>query len=157
MSFLLGVILVIDTICLGYSAANNERSSLAIYAIHIAFSLYVLVLAVRSVNQDSIGPHSESILHLTALMTLATALLGATAILPVTPPPVAASLETVPALRGLWHLSLGLYTVVCIMSFTTPRGPRLHYPPESIYSDKTISARTNLEQDNVCGVVGAFH
>jgi hypothetical protein len=156
MSFLLALILVIDAICLGYSAINNERSAVAIYIIHIVFALYILVLAVRSVNQISVELHWESILHITALTLLATTLLGITAILPASPPPIATSLGTLKALQELWHSSLALYAVVCIMSFTTPQGPRLHYPPENIYSDKTVSATTNFYEDNVCGIVGGF-
>jgi hypothetical protein len=156
MSLLLAAIPIIDTISLGWSLANDETSQIAIYALNLAFSLYILILAVYSVNQNTVDIHSESILHLTTMNTLAATFLGSTAILPDTSP-IAASLETVPALRAIWHAKLCLYTIVCIMAFTTPQGPRLRFPPERIYSDKTILATTNPDEENVCGLIGMFH
>ncbi|RDB27902.1 ATP-dependent bile acid permease [Hypsizygus marmoreus] len=150
----LAAILVIDAICLGWSVINDEAAEIATYAIHVAFSFYLVLVAVRSVPQAVIQTHAESILHLTALNTIAAALLGSTAVLPVTPP-ITAALETVPALRGLWYTKLTLYIIACVISITTPLGPPLHYPPERIYSEKTIQLTTNTDEENVCGIVGA--
>lgn len=152
---LLSLIVIIETISLGWSAANRELPSSTIYAIRTAFSLYVLGLAIHSVHQDTIGPHTKSILHLTVLSTLASALLISTAVLPSSPISVTyPALDTFPALRGPWYATLALYTIVCVTTFTSPTGPPLHYPPELIYSEKTIAASINKDPDNVCGVTG---
>lgn len=156
VSVILTAVVVIDAISLGWSIANNEFAGITIYAISIVFSIYLLGIAYRSVNQMTVELHSESVLHLTVLSTLAVTFLGSTAILPVTPP-TTSSLETVPALRIIWHAKLALYMFVCLISFTTAQGPRLCYPTKRIYSEKTIQATTNPDEENVCGIVGELH
>jgi hypothetical protein len=155
VSILFALAVVLETICLGWSAAD-ERSGLATYILRVLFSLYNLILAVRSVNQTSISTHAESIIHLSALTVWGTVLSGATAILPAIPPPVVLRVgsETLPALRGFWYTILVLYFIASAITSTTPQGPPLHYPPNQIYSEKTIAASTNVDKDNVCGITG---
>ncbi|GLB42389.1 putative atp-binding cassette transporter [Lyophyllum shimeji] len=154
MLLLLTVIVALNAASLGWSVANDESVDIVVYMVHLAFSLYLVTVAAYSVNKATIEGHSEYIRHLTALTTITILLLGATAILPDTPP-VTASLDTNTDLRGVWLARLALYTIVCLLYFTTPQGPRLHFPPERIYSEKTIQAAANREEENVSGSIGA--
>ncbi|KAF5378754.1 hypothetical protein D9615_006977 [Tricholomella constricta] len=154
MTMLLVVVLVIDAISLGWSVANNESMEIVVNAIHVGFSLFLVILSARSVNETTTDGHSEYIIHLTSLTTLAFLLLGSTAILPDTPP-LAASLGKRTPLHGLWLAKVALYTIACLLYFTTPQGPRLHFPAERIYSEKTLQAATNHEEENVAGVSSA--
>lgn len=148
------MISVFDAISLGWSLANDETEEAVVHALNLAFSTYVLALTVRSVNQSIASHHSNFVLHLTTLTTLAMAFLGFTAILPATSPTAPAVINT--GLQALWLMKLSLYMITCIVVFTMPQGPRLRFPPENIYSEKTILGITTTEEENVCGVSGKF-
>ncbi|KAJ7185377.1 multidrug resistance-associated ABC transporter [Mycena filopes] len=131
------------------------EGQVATYALHLAYVLYVLVVAAFAVNRAEVERHSESIWHLAALTTLPSFCMAFTAILPADP--VIASVET---LQRLWYAVLGLYIVSCVTAWTTPLGPPLHYPPAAIYSPKTVATISNADSlsstgENVTGVVGA--
>lgn len=93
-------------------------------------------------------------MHLTGLTTFASLLLVALAILPADSR-VVVSIDGIPALTGLWHAAVVLYVLTAIVVVITPTGPALHYPPEAIYSEKTVLQATNTDQENVTGVIGA--
>ena len=154
LSLLLAFTVVISTVSLGWSIANNEHIDITIYSLHLSFALYLFLVSARSVLQVTVDDHSDSIIHLTALLTVAFLLLGSAAILPDSPPPVVASIDDEPVLKGLWYALLSLYTVGCILAYSTPLGPRLHYPPSDIYSEKTVKSITNVDENNVCGSMG---
>jgi hypothetical protein len=155
ISLLLAAVLVINAISLGWAVANNETADIAILAIQVGFSVFLVVLAFRSVNLDTPNAHSRYILHLTSLSTIATALLGTTVLLPDTPPLTASNDESL-VLRRLQYARLALYALVCLITITTPLGPPLHYRPEDIYSEKTVQTITNTTEENVSGSIGKF-
>ncbi|KAJ4488652.1 multidrug resistance-associated ABC transporter [Lentinula lateritia] len=154
LCFLLVVILVLQSVQLSVSGEHGE---LAERLINICFAAYLTILSARSVRQDTVELNSQSIVHLTVLLTVASVTLGVSAILPNTPPLTAFeySEETISESTKIWYASVSLYVMACFIAFTTPRGPSLHFPYDSIYSEKTVSARTNTEKENVTGVYGA--
>ena len=152
LSLFLAFAMVISTVSLGWSIANNDRDNMKIYSLHLFFAVYVFVVSARSVLQVATD-HSSSILHLTALLTGAFSLLGLAAILPE-PRPVAMSIDDESVHLGLWYALLGIYAVGCILAYSTPLGPPLHYPPSDIYSEKTMKSITNTDEHNVCGTTG---
>ena len=154
MSLLLAFAVAISTVSLGWSIANNDYVDLQIYSLHLSFALYVLVISTCSVFQVTKDEHSNSILHLTVLLTIAFSLLASAAILPDSPPPMAASIDDELVLLSLWYALLGIYTLGCILVYITPLGPPLHYPPSDIYSEKTVKSITNMDERNVCGTTG---
>ena len=155
LSLFLAFAVVISTVSLGWSIVNNDHDDVKVYSLHLCFALYVFVISARSVLQVTTDDHSDSIIHLTALLTVAFSLMGSTAILPDSPPPVALSIDE-PVLLGLWYTLLGIYTVGCILAYSTPLGPPLHYPPSDIYSEKTVKSITNTDERNVCGTRGRY-
>ena len=154
MTLFLAFAVVISTTSLGWSIAINDHVDIKIYSLHLFFALYVFIISARSVVQVTTDDHSYSILHLTALLTVAVSLLGSAAILPDSSPPVTASIDEKPVLLGLWYSLLGIYAVSCILAYSTPLGPPLHYPPSDIYSEKIVKSITNLDERNVCGTTG---
>lgn len=152
MSVLLAVILIIQSISLGWSIIEDQRRSIEAFALYLVFSFYLLLVAVRSVAQTTVDPHSESVWHLSSLSTFAAVLFVSMAVLPSSPPPVASS-ESFTPLPGFRYATVVLYVVLCLVSSTTPQGPPLHYPPEVIYSPRTVELITNLDHENVTGVV----
>ena len=153
LSLFLVFSVVISMLSLGWSIANNDHDDMKIYGLLLSFAVYVFVISARSVFQVVAADHSTSVLHLTALLTVAFLLLGLTAILPA-PPAEAVSNDDEFVLLGLWYTLLGIYTVGCILAYSTPLGPPLHYPPSDIYSEKTIKTITNTDERNVCGTTG---
>jgi hypothetical protein len=152
LSLFLAFAVVISTVSLVWSIANNHHDDMRIYSLHLCFTLYVFVVSARSVFQATKDDHSDSILHLTALLTVAFLLLGSAAILPDSL--VAVSIDDESVLLGLWYALLGIYTVGCILAYSTPLGPPLHYPPSDIYSEKTVKSIANSDEHNVCGTTG---
>lgn len=186
MTLLLALALITTTISLGWSLATHESHDTIIYSLHLVFALYLFLIAARSISQSDPADHSESILHITVLISVAFALLGCTAILPNSPSPVAVSLDepvvkasvwyaapaslssnaTSPAvtsiddepiLKGLWYALAAIYAIIAAIAYTTPLGPPLHYPPSDIYSEKTVQSITNKDEDNVCGIISMFN
>ena len=152
LSLFLAFAVVISTVSLGWSIVNNDHDDVKIYSLHLCFALYVFVISARSVLKVSTVHHSASVLHLTALLTVAFLLLCSAAILP--DPLVAVSIDDESVLLDLWYALLGIYTVSCILAYSTPLGPPLHYPPSDIYSEKTIKSIANTDEHNVCGTTG---
>ncbi|KAH9916981.1 multidrug resistance-associated ABC transporter [Epithele typhae] len=152
---LLGITLVVQTVCLGWSIAESDRASILVYALQTAFALYALSLAGLSINQ-TYGEHARSTVHLSILTFFATIPPGVTAILPSTPlPSTSAWMHETGLPLGLWYAVFVIYAVCLVLVVTTPRGPPLHFPSDAIYSDKVLMQITSKYEDNVCGITGA--
>ena len=151
LSLFLAFAVVISTVSLGWSILNNNyHDEMKIYSLHLLFDLYVFIISARSIFQISTDDHSNSILHLTALLTVAFLLLGSAAILPDPTPSVAVSnFDDNSVLLCFWYALLGIYAVGCVLVYSTPLGPPLHYPPSDIYSEKTVKSITNTDERNV--------
>ncbi|RXW15952.1 hypothetical protein EST38_g9897, partial [Candolleomyces aberdarensis] len=164
---LLALTISLNTVALGYAFANDETKEVIIATFQLSFSLYLFVLAGNAAFQNNVDTHSTAILHLTTLTVVASLLLGSAVILPESPPPVAkapSSPSFLSVLLGitddvvpnaLWITLLVLYILIAIVASTTPLGPPLHYPPQYIYSEKTVKAITNEDPENVSGRIHA--
>ncbi|KAI0631355.1 hypothetical protein C8Q77DRAFT_202931 [Trametes polyzona] len=148
---ILAIILAIQAVSLGWSIAEDDRTNIAVYSLHVAFALYTLVLAARAINQ-TYSQHSSSIIHLSALTFFATVLLTITALLPSEPLPVVSVFQSSVTPLALWYTVYALYAICMAIIVTTPRGPPLHFPSSKIYSDKTLMQVTSNYEDNVCGM-----
>ncbi|KAJ3748238.1 multidrug resistance-associated ABC transporter [Lentinula raphanica] len=155
LTLLLVAALVLQSVQLGLSV-SEEHNDLAVRVINVCFAAYLVIVSARAIRQDVVETNSQSLIHLTVLLSVASVLLGVSAILPTSPPLTASehSEEVIPATK-IWYASVALYIAACFVAFTTPHGPALYFPYESIYSQKTVSARTNTEKENVTGVYGA--
>lgn len=154
ITLVLALSVVLSTVALGWSISNLDNSNTIVFSLHIFFDIYAFILSARSIGQNNPAYHSESILHLTALLTLGCLLMGPAAILPRTPSPVISGVdEQDGVLLNLWYSLLAVYIIDCIACFTTPLGPPLHYPVSYIYSEKTVQSITNKDEENVCGVI----
>ncbi|KAI0792249.1 multidrug resistance-associated ABC transporter [Abortiporus biennis] len=154
LAVIFSVILIIQTISLGWAVVEEDKSNIVNQSLQVLFALYLVLISGRAVNLEY-SPHAESIVHLSALSWIATMLLGTTVILPSRDIPTTTFFRGVSVPDALWYTNLALYFAACIIAATTPRGPKLHYPSERIYSQKTLMAVTSNYQDNVCGITGA--
>lgn len=145
----------LNAAALGYAYADDQQRELLVAGLQLFFSLYVVVVAGLSVPQVY-QSHSDSIIHLSGLTALASVLLLSVSILPDTPPPIIKTLMYEATLQIIWYSVLALYMIACVMSFTTPVSPALHFPPELVYSQKTVQTITNPDEANVCGLICTF-
>ncbi|KAH6905515.1 hypothetical protein BKA70DRAFT_495907 [Coprinopsis sp. MPI-PUGE-AT-0042] len=154
ITFFLSFAVAVNAYRIGYVFINKSRNDMMDVVFQLVFALYLVIISAHSVTRNGSESHAASILHTTSLTTLASLLLATVAILPSTPPPDVQSSDE-PSLHGIWYSLIFLYTVTCVLGITTPLGPPLHYPPEHIYSNKTVAAITNPSPANVCGIIGA--
>jgi hypothetical protein len=145
ISFLLAFGLVVTTAALGWSITSAEIHYTAVHSLQAAFSLYVFLLASLSVRQNATEAHTESILHLTTLLSIAFASLACSAMIP-----------HVSSTSSWGYAVIGVYAIAGATCYTTPLGPPLHFSPSAIYSDRIVREITNKDEVNVCGVVGAY-
>ncbi len=136
----------VTTATLGCSISDANSYLITSCSLQTSFAVYVFVLSLLSIRQET---HRESVLHLTALSTLAFALFGLSAIVPLRDDNTKGSITSLPC----YALSV-IYAITSATCFTTALGPPLHYPPSSIYSDQVVNSIVNHEEVNVCGAVG---
>ncbi|TFK86901.1 ATP-binding cassette transporter [Polyporus arcularius HHB13444] len=152
LGFVLAHVLAIECIDLGLSMVHEPRLSATAYGLHVAFALYTFVLSVYATSRTG-SQHAHAITHLSALTALATALYTLIAILPSAPLPTISSFSvSVAVYSPLWYTAYALYAAALGVASTTPRGPKLHFPPEEIYSDKGSARITSRNEDNVSGI-----
>ncbi len=153
---LFAVILILETVYLGWSLADPATLDIVSHAVRVAYALYCLVIATRSVKQETVSYHAESIIHLTGLTSVAAVVLGLASLLPTKPPPQISS-ESADGFAWLRLLVFITYVVTCVLSAGTPQGPPLHFEPADIYLPKEVSVVTNHELENVTGVTGTVY
>ncbi|KAL4079580.1 hypothetical protein J3A83DRAFT_4368342 [Scleroderma citrinum] len=154
--FVLVVIVVLQSISLGWTfMVDDEGYSKYTYGLHVAYAFYATILAGRAVYQNTVEAHAVSIIHLAVLTFMPTILLFAAAILPSSLPVSITLAQNVPFLLWIYYVVLALYFVITIIIFTMPTGPPLHFPPENVFSEKTVLNATNHDQNNVSGIVGS--
>ncbi|KAF7325781.1 Multidrug resistance-associated ABC transporter protein [Mycena kentingensis (nom. inval.)] len=130
---------------------DAEDAQVATAAIQLANALYGLLVAGFSIRRRDVSAHSESIWHLCGLATYPAVALSFISILP-SGDFISFVEANVP--RVLWYAALAAYVLASFIAWTTPLGPMLHYPPADIYTAKTVAATTNMDKENVTGVVG---
>ena len=155
LSAVLAVILILKTVSLGWSVVEEDVTVIASYALLVFFSGYTVVLSARSVQQNTTHSHGETITHIAVLTLLAAVLFTFSTMLPSAAPPVISMLYAqASALNWVWVAITILYLLATIIAFIMPMGPPMHYPVDAIYFKKTVSTRTNVDQENVAGVIG---
>ncbi|KAF7316261.1 Multidrug resistance-associated ABC transporter protein [Mycena indigotica] len=150
LALLFAAVTGLQAASLGLSVFHKEENSQIItYALYLAYALYSFGFAVFAVKGNDVQSNSERIWHLCALSTIPALSLAFIAILPSNT--IVISSNTI---DQLWYGVLAVYILASVVSWTTPLGPALHYPPDDIYSPKTVATLTNTDQENVTGVVG---
>jgi ABC-type multidrug transport system fused ATPase/permease subunit len=157
MAVLLGSVCAINAIGTGFATVNEEQHDILSYSFSLASSVYSLILVVLSINWTSTLGHTHYITHLSLLSAFDAVVLLCSVILPSSPPPTTAATPATlsSALSGLWIAEAVIYSIVCVIAFTTPTAPRYHFPPKQIYSLNVVDAITNQDVHNVCGSTGA--
>ncbi|KAF8583290.1 P-loop containing nucleoside triphosphate hydrolase protein [Ramaria rubella] len=150
-------ILVLDTTAFGYSLTLQTQDTTLSLLLRMLFDIYVVVLTALTIQDMEVPHHWVAVVHLALLNALAFALFSLASILPEKDDSQV-SMEDTPhdsqLLIALWFTNLALAFLATVVSTTIPRGPKLHFPSEAIYSEKTLETSTTRTNDNVCGLSG---
>lgn len=162
LSLVLAILLVAEATQLPWPLLkenlNSEETVLSVTRAILA--LYLVLISAFAVPREH-DCHWRAVLHLSALTAIAAFLLGILGLIsdqqPPTPPSennLSQSLFTPP-----WFSSVPvvLWTIACGLAATIPRGPRLYFPPEKIYFDKTGTSTITTPKNlgNVCEILCA--
>ena len=131
----------------GYSLSCNFSSLLK--AVPPFFvSICFLVIVVSGMHRHTNRRHSLAIAHLSFLLTIQVFSMGAIFLLPTS--------EGISGIRDFPHIGTWRIDFICtflswMIVVTTPNAPPTHYPPERIYSPKTLETSGNFPKANVSG------
>lgn len=151
------MLVAINTTAFGYSLASGASEESLSFLLRVIFDVYVVILAALTIQDADIPHHWAAVVHLSTLTAFAFILSFVASILPKSDDiqlSLAEDLEESRFLVGLWYTDLLLTLFAVIVSSTTPRGPKLHFPSEDIYTEKTLETSTTHAYDNVCGIAG---
>ena len=154
------LLVAVDTTALGYSFAFPTAQETVSYLLRVIFDIYLVTLAALTIQDVDVPHHWVAVVHLSTLSILAFAFSFVASILPKTDDVEVYFVEDSDEPRllvGLWYTNLLLTFLAVMISITTPRGPKLHFPSEAIYSEKTLETSTTHAFDNVCGISGNRH
>jgi len=148
MSALLTFVVAINASSLGWSITSAETNRILSALFQTSFSLHLLVLTGLSVHQRDVASQTRSIIHITSLATVVTSLFCVASIMP------SSTVGGISSRRDDFYATFAIYVVFLVIAVTRPLGPKLYFPSERIYSEKTVMAITNKDEENVCGLVG---
>lgn len=145
---------------MGYTLATGPVNSTTIsFILRGLFDIYLLLLAILTLQDVEVPHHWVTVLHISSLVGLAFGASFISSLLPSTPDVQSQLFEETEASRvlvGLWYTNLALTLLAMMRAITIPRGPKLHFPSENIYSEKTLETSTTHDYANVCGISGEF-
>ena len=145
-------ILILQTISLGWSVTTLEAKDAVVPALNSFTALYLIAATVSTLNAEIPDVHFTQVVHIGAITTIATLVFGSIAILPSSETTISGQPDGAVS-WALYYALVGLYAVACVISINIPRGPAMYFPPEQIYSEKTVASITSRYRDNVCGIV----
>lgn len=154
MSALLTFVVAINASSLGWSITSAEINRILSTLFQTSFSLHLLVLTGLSVHQRDVASHTRSIIHITSLVAVVTSLFCIASIMPSL---TVGGISSREIRRDDFYTTFAIYVVFLVIAVTRPLGPKLHFPSERIYSEKTVMGITNKDEENVCGLVGMIN
>lgn len=123
------------------------QETLQFDGLNIFSNIYLLAIIVSSILEGQ-KYHSRALVYLWVLLTMKFFLMGTVSILP-SPEGSSTGSPSNKALSDPWNIDLVCTFFAWLIVFFLPRGPKLHYPPEKIYSSKTISAAGEFPEANI--------
>lgn len=133
----------------GAAQVSAEATKRVIAQVLDAFSsLYIVFFTAFSFNQEN-SAHSHAVIHLSILTFLPIFLTTLVSI----STSGALGLHSTSFLVISQYMIAGLRILSWLVAITTPRGPQLHFPPESIYALNVVPALVSAE-NNVSGSNG---
>lgn len=109
---------------------------------------YYLMIVIASLL-DCQRNHGPALKHLQVLSSIKVATMGTITFLPARK-----TISDGQDVLSAWNIdlvcSIAAWTVIVFI----PQGPRLHYPPEKVYSSQTLLASETFPEENVSEEIG---
>jgi len=143
----------VQLVSLGWSVTTVDPKDAIVPTLNTLTALYLIVVTISTLNDEIPDIHFTQVVHIGTITTIATLIFGSIMILPSSEATTSAEAEGAAVSRGLQYAAGALYALACVISVNIPRGPPMYFPPERIYSEKTVASITTRYRDNVCGIV----
>jgi hypothetical protein len=151
LSVIFALLVVNHAIGLGWAVASGDGYVVP-STLHLITFAYLLTLCGSNLSANTISTSWPTVIHISALTALSF-LLQATSLLLPSERPSTSSPEGESNGTTFWFISWVLTTVAMMLSWTIPRGPSRHFPPERVFTLKTLANASSLERNNVSAAV----
>ena len=151
LSILFALLVVDHAIGLGWAVASGDGYAVP-STLHLITFAYLLTLSASNLSAKTILTSWPVVIHISALTALSS-LLQATSLLLPSERPSISSPEDESNGTMFWFTSWVLTTVAMMLSWTIPRGPSRYFPPERVFTLKSLANMPSLVRNNVSTVV----
>lgn len=151
LSIIFALLVVDHAIGLGWAVASGDGHVVA-STLHLITSVYLLTLCASNLAANTISTSWPTVIHISAL-TAVSSLLQATSLLLPSERPSTSSPEGESSGTRFWFISWVLTTVAMAVAWTIPRGPARYFPPERVFTLKSLADASFSTGNNVSGVV----
>ena len=151
LSVIFALLVVDHAIGLGWAVASGN-GYIAASILHLITSVYLLTLCGTNLSANTISTSWPTVIHISAL-TAISSLLQATSLLLPNERPSVSSPEGESSGTRFWFISCVLTTLAMILAWTTPRGPARYFPPERVFTLKSLANVSSSARNNVSAAV----
>jgi hypothetical protein len=152
LSIIFALLVVDHAIGLGWAVASGDGYVVP-STLHLITSVYLLTLCASNLSANTISTSWPTVIHISALTALSS-LLQATSLLLPSERPSISSPEEESSGTVFWFISWVLTTVAMMLSWTIPRGPSRYFPPERVFTLKSLAnASSSSEEQRLWGRV----
>jgi hypothetical protein len=151
LSVIFALLVVDHAIGLGWAVASGDGYTTP-STLHLITSVYLLTLCVSNLSANTISTSWPTVIHLSAL-TVVSSLLQATSLLLPSEHPSITSPEDESNGTVFWFISWVLTTVATVLAWTIPRGPTRYFPPERVFTLKSLATASPSARENVSEAV----
>lgn len=129
--------------------ATCTRETVKTDGLELFINAYYLAIGMFSII-DRQKNHGPALRHLYVLSSFKVLLMGTVTCLPTQD----TTLDGQALFSLAWNIDLACSLAAWIIAVSIPQGPSLHYPPEKIYSSKTLLDSGPFPEENVSDEVG---
>jgi len=151
LSIIFALLVVDHAIGLGWAVASGD-GYIVPSTLHLITFAYLLTLCASNLSANTISTSWPIVIHI-ATLTALSSLLQATSLLLPSEHPSISSPEGKSNGVMFWFISWVLTTVAMMLSWTIPRGPSRYFPPERVFTLKTLANASFSARNNVSAAV----
>ena len=151
LSIIFALLVVDHAIGLGWAVSSGDGYVVP-STLHLITFGYLLALCASNLSASTISTSWPAVIHLSALTALSSLLQATSLLLPSEHPSISAP-EDESNGTTFWFISWVLTTVAMMLSWTIPRGPPRYFPPERVFTLKSLANASPSTRNNVSTAV----